>query len=282
MKKVVIMTDSSAGFSILEQKKYNVVVIPLMISINSNKSFKDNDEINDTELFNFVVTKRATVKTSQALLGDLEALWDDLLLQYEIIVFLPLAKEISGQYHTALMLCKEEKYCGRIILLDTKNTSFILKTMVLATREYLNNDGDLNKIQEDIINPIQQTSDAYIIPGNLQFLAIGGRIPKSIANIANLLKVKPILQCKDKITKVGVTRTLSRALKNVVMILQNNHSDRKIKKLYVLLSWCDDKTINLIKKVALKYQINNIEFLEMANILKVHLGNNTITLITVP
>lgn len=232
MKKVVIMTDSSAGFSILEQKKYNVVVIPLMISINSNKSFKDNDEINDTELFNFVVTKRATVKTSQALLGDLEALWDDLLLQYEIIVFLPLAKEISGQYHTALMLCKEEKYCGRIILLDTKNTSFILKTMVLATREYLNNDGDLNKIQEDIINPIQQTSDAYIIPGNLQFLAIGGRIPKSIANIANLLKVKPILQCKDKITKVGVTRTLTRALKNVVMILQNNHSDRKIKKLF--------------------------------------------------
>ncbi|WP_342224032.1 hypothetical protein [Spiroplasma endosymbiont of Asaphidion curtum] len=66
------------------------------------------------------------------------------------------------------------------------------------------------------------------------------------------------------------------------MILQNNHSDRKIKKLYVLLSWCDDKTINLIKKVALKYQINNIEFLEMANILKVHLGNNAITLITVP
>ncbi len=93
-----------------------------MISINSNKSFKDNEEISDTQLFNFVVTKRATVKTSQALLGDLEAMWDDLLLQYEIIVFLPLAKEISGQYNTALMLCKEEKYCGRIILLDTKNT----------------------------------------------------------------------------------------------------------------------------------------------------------------
>ncbi|WP_342224028.1 DegV family protein [Spiroplasma endosymbiont of Asaphidion curtum] len=54
MKKIVIMTDSSAGFSTLEQKKYNVVVIPLMISINSNKSFKDNDEINDTKLFNFV------------------------------------------------------------------------------------------------------------------------------------------------------------------------------------------------------------------------------------
>ncbi|WP_342224030.1 hypothetical protein [Spiroplasma endosymbiont of Asaphidion curtum] len=59
--------------------------------------------------------------------------------------------------------------------------------MILATKEYLNNAGDLNKIQEDIINPIQQTSDAYIIPGNLQFLAIRGTIPKSIAYIANLL-----------------------------------------------------------------------------------------------
>jgi len=57
------------------------------------------------------------------------------------------------------------------------------------------------------LKKISENYQAFILPNDITYLARGGRVSKSAAGLAKMLKIKPILTFDGTIDKFDTTRT---------------------------------------------------------------------------
>ena len=82
------------------------------------------------------MTERQAVSTSQPSPGDVTALWDKVLAEYEELVYIPMSSGLSASCATAQMLA--EDYEGRVFVVDNHRISISQKSSVwdaVALRE---------------------------------------------------------------------------------------------------------------------------------------------------
>ncbi len=58
------------------------------------------------------------ISTSQPSPEDVMNLWDEVLEEYDNILYMPLSSGLSGSYSTAAMLAQEEKYKDKVYVVD--------------------------------------------------------------------------------------------------------------------------------------------------------------------
>ena len=74
------------------------------------------------------MTERQAVSTSQPSPGDVTALWDKVLAEYEELVYIPMSSGLSASCATAQMLA--EDYEGRVFVVDNHRISISQKSSV--------------------------------------------------------------------------------------------------------------------------------------------------------
>ena len=89
MGKVVILTDSSSGIRQVEAQQLGISVLPMPFFINGETLFEDINLTQDT--FYEHLTDGAEISTSMPAVGDLTDSWDELLKEYDEIVYIPLS-----------------------------------------------------------------------------------------------------------------------------------------------------------------------------------------------
>lgn len=72
------------------------------------------------------MTERQAVSTSQPSPGDVTALWDKVLAEYEELVYIPMSSGLSASCATAQMLA--EDYEGRVFVVDNHRISISQKS----------------------------------------------------------------------------------------------------------------------------------------------------------
>ena len=110
MSKVAIVTDSNSGIRQEEGKKLGIYVLPMPFTING-ETFYEDINLTHSEFFDKLMSG-AEVFTSQPLVGDVSKLWDDVLKEYDEIVYIPMSSGLSGSCQTAIMLANE--YDGKV------------------------------------------------------------------------------------------------------------------------------------------------------------------------
>lgn len=206
MKKIAIMTDSSADISNEESVRNNLFVMRLPLVIDG-KEYIEEDSISLLD-FTTMMYAGAVAKTSQAVLGKLIEMWTDILKEYDEIVYIPISSNLSGSYSSAA-LCSES-FDGRVIVVDAKFVCYPLQWLCLEAQKMVEKGYTGQQIKEKI--ETETNMWAVLIPEKLEYLQRGGRISKAAAALGNLLKIAPILKVEDGgIDTYDKVRTLKRA-----------------------------------------------------------------------
>ncbi|WP_041138991.1 DegV family protein [Beduini massiliensis] len=209
MKKIAIVTDSNSSISQKEGKELGISIIPMPFTINGKEYFEDINLSSD-EFFELLESGNK-VFTSQPSAGNITALWDELLEEYDEILHMPMSSGLSGSCQTAMLLAEE--YKGKVFVVNNQRISITLKHDVLEALKLIDQGKDAQYIK-DILEVNKFNSTIYITVPTLEYLKRGGRLTPLAAALGGLLKLKPILTIQgEKLDAFEKTRTMAKAHK---------------------------------------------------------------------
>ncbi len=213
MSKVAILTDSNSGITQEEAKKNGIYVIPTPVYINDEVFYEGVDLT--TETFFVRQAEGADIKTSMPVMGDVIDKWDELLEEYDEVVYIPLSSGLSGSYNAAQMLA-EDDYEGKVEVVNNQRISVTMKISVYEAKKMADQGKAAAEIRE-ILERTRFESTIYIMVDTLEFLKKGGRITPAVAAIGSLLKIKPVLQIRgEKLDSFAKARTVKQG-KQIMM-----------------------------------------------------------------
>ena len=213
MSKIGVLTDSNSGITQDEGKKLGIRVIPMPFFINGEEYLED---INLTqEGFYEKLLSGASVSTSQPSIGYVNSIWDEMLTEYDSIIYIPMSSGLSKSCESALNSAKAS-YEGKVYVIDNQRISVTQRQSVLDTIEMINKGLDVETIVSKLMEN-KMHSDIFIMVDTLKYLKQGGRITPTAAALGGLLKIKPVLLIKGE--KLDSFKMRNRTLENAKEIM---------------------------------------------------------------
>ena len=203
MGKVAILTDSNSGITQAQSKELGVKVIPMPFFIDGEQYFED---INLTqEEFYEKLKQDADISTSQPSIGEMQDAFDELLKEYDELVYIPMSSGLSGTCQTATMVADD--YDGKVQVVNNQRISVTMRQSVLDAKELAKRGKSAAEIKE-ILEKHKMESSIYITLDTLKYLKKGGRITPAAAALGTILRLKPVLQIQgEKLDAYSKART---------------------------------------------------------------------------
>lgn len=249
--KIAIVADSNSGYTPKEAEKAGVYFIPMPFYIGENEYF-EHVNLTSEQLFEFL-DQDAFVTTSQPSPITMMSLWDQLIMEYDEIIYLPMSSGLSGTCQTAAMLAQE--YGGRVFVVDNQRISVPLKHSIQDALLM----ADMGKSAKSIKEYLERTkfdSVVYITVDTLQYLKKGGRITPAAAALGTLLKIKPVLQIRgEKLDSYAKARTMHQANKIMIEALRNDIDelfDGNLSEVHLDIAYTGEDTAALEMKTLLE------------------------------
>lgn len=203
--KIAVVTDSNSGITPQDAKALGVYVVPMPFMIDGKEYFEDITL--SQEEFYEKLESGADVLTSQPNPDSLCKFWENVLKDYDQLVYIPMSSGLSGSLQTAKML--SEDYSGKVFPINNQRISVTQRSSVMDALDLIKKGYGC----EDIVRILEEdkfNSSIYIMIGTLEYLKKGGRLTPAVAAIGNILKIKPILQIQgEKLDTFAVSRTIN-------------------------------------------------------------------------
>lgn len=239
LNKLAIVTDSNSGITQQEGKEMGISVIPMPFSIDG-KQYLEDINLSQEEFYQ-KLGEDADISTSQPSPGNVMALWDSLLKEYDEIVHIPMSSGLSNSVQTALVLAQE--YDGRVQVVDNQRISVTQKSAIFDAIHLLDAGKTAAEIRE-ILEAEKLEASIYITVDTLKYLKKGGRVTPAGAALGAVLNIKPVLQIQgeklDAYAKVRGWKAAKRTmLKAIAHDLDTRFADVK-DELYLGMAYTGD------------------------------------------
>ena len=222
MSKVIVMTDSNSGITQAEAKELGVVVLPMPFYFDEVMFYEDVDLTQ--EQFYEKLQGDCEIKTSMPLVGEVTDIWDELLKEYDEIVYIPMSSGLSSSCETAYMLSQD--YDGKVQVVNNQRISVTQRQSVMDAKQLVEAGKSAEEIK-DILEAEKFESSIYIMVDTLEYLKKGGRITPAAAALGTLLKLKPVLQIQgEKLDAFAKARTVKQAKQIMIESIKNDFEKR--------------------------------------------------------
>ena len=241
MSRIAIMTDSNSGITQDESKELGVYVLPMPFYIDGKMYYEDIDL--SQEQFYEKLKQDCEIKTSMPLVGDVTDRWEELLKEYDEIVYIPMSSGLSSSCETAYMLSQD--YDGRVQVVNNQRISVTQRQSVMDAKQ-LSEQGKSAAEIKQILEDVKSESSIYIMLDTLYYLKKGGRITPAAAALGTLLKLKPVLQIQgDKLDAFAKARTAKQGKNIMIETMKKDFEERfespDGKKMHLEIAYSDDK-----------------------------------------
>lgn len=196
LESIRIITDSHSGITQQQAKEMGIDVLPMPFFINE-ECYEEEITLS-RELFFEKMEAGAKVSTSQPSLPDVMALWDKALESYDTVIYMPISSGLSGSCATATALASDEKYEGKVFVVDNGRIATPLIRAIMDAKELIEEGYSAREIK-DILEAAKNDMIIYLSVENLEYLKRGGRISAATAAIGTLLNIKPVLRFNTKL-----------------------------------------------------------------------------------
>ncbi|WP_287386522.1 DegV family protein [Lachnospira sp.] len=222
MSKVAIVTDSNSGITQKESKELGIRVIPMPFFIDG-KEYLEDITLTQEEFY-VKLEGDADISTSQPSVGELQDTFDEVLKDYDELVFIPMSSGLSGTCQTATMLA--EDYDGKVCVVNNQRISVTMRQSAIDALELAKKGYSAKEIKE-ILEKHKFDSSIYITLETLKYLKKGGRITPAAAAIGTVLNLKPVLQIQgEKLDAYTKTRGKEAAKKKMIEAMKNDFENR--------------------------------------------------------
>ena len=195
MSKTAVATDTNSGMTQKEAEQFGIFLLPMSFTVNG-KEYKEGIELTQEDFYKIIADSKTTVSTTQPSPGELTEFWDNILKEYDEIVYIPMSSGLSSSCRTAKSLAQTD-YEGKVFVADNHRISITQYQSVIDAKAMAENgiggDEICRKLEED-----GAESSIYIMVNKLTYLKRGGRVTAAGALIANVMNLKPVLQIQGE------------------------------------------------------------------------------------
>ncbi|MBC1584882.1 DegV family protein [Listeria seeligeri] len=194
MRKIKIITDSTAGLTQEEAAKWNIDILYLTVEIDG-KVYNPKTDITPEGFMDRMAETKELPKSSQPAIGSFVEAYEKYTAEGYEILSIHLTEKLSGTVNAARQAADMVE--GNITVVDSDYTARGQAFQVLAAAEMAQN-GDFSV--EEIhakINDIRDKTKLYIVVVTLDNLIKGGRVGRMQGFLGSLLNIKLIAKLTD-------------------------------------------------------------------------------------
>ena len=197
---IAIVTDS--GADIPKEYENDIQVVPVRYSFG-NQQHIDKVTQTTTDFYRQMASDPNHPKTSQPTPGDFKKIYNFISSHYNSIISIHLSKKLSGTYQSGINASKIIKV-DNIKVIDSYSASVGLGLLAIYAVDLKQDGNTFNQIISKV-RLQREKIQVFLALEDLTYAVRGGRVPKKIKTIANILRVRPILGTKKgKLTAMGV------------------------------------------------------------------------------
>ena len=276
MKKIRIVTDSTADLPVDAIKHLGIYVIPLKV-IFGTQVYRDGVDIQTKQFYEKLSLGELSMSSPPAPVEFLE-IYEKSIAENESIISIHISSQLSATLHAARTAKAISGY-DDITVIDSYSASCGLGLMVIAAARAARE----GQSKEEIINLVKTIRDnlkIFFMVDTLEYLIRGGRIGKLEGFVGSLLNIKPILTIKDGVilpfTKI---RGKLRAMDKLVELLIEGNDKSNGPLQCSLIHGNDRASLSILEqKINQKIDNDNIISSEFGPVIGTHVGPNVVGL----
>lgn len=280
MEKVKIIADSGCNIDLDMAKGYDISILPFNINFK-DKSYTDLYELSREDFFIKYKESKERVTTSMPSPGKfLKLLEEEYQKGYRNFIVFSITKKFSGIYQMMDMMKEEfveENPDARIKVIDTNTATIAAIYPVIKAAIYAKDGMGLDEIYKKSLDNLKYCNVAGVVK-NLDALVRGGRLPKTIAKLANLISFSPVLCIEDgEIKLIKKVTGKKKSYKELIKYLKK--LCKKYKDYQIIIGGADSSDEIEILKEGLSSEIENaldFKIIDVTAVIGSHLGDGVI------
>ena len=265
---VQVITDSTSDIPQQIADKLEIFVVPIFVSFGE-KSYRDGVDIRSETLYKMLESSPDYPSTSQPNPENFTAVYTRFCDNVDGIVSIHISSKISGTYSSANTARKTLESRCPIEVIDSKFNSAGLGLVVMAAARLAQSGAGPSEVADEAYNAISQVR-MYGMFETMKYLALSGRVSKTIATASRILNVMPLLTFRDgEIIRAGLVRTINNGMERINNYVRNNIP---VSELIIVHSAVYDRANELKRKLTELVPEENISIAELGAGLGVHGG----------
>jgi DegV family protein with EDD domain len=276
MPKIQVITDSDSSISLATAAQYGITLVPITVQFGE-ETFTTNVDINDKILFEKIDRIGKLPTTAAPCPASFTAAFSKAFEDgSDEILCICVSSRASSTYESALLAAREfpDK---KIRVVDSLYMTMGQGFLAIAAAEAIAQGADLESaavLAESMIPHLY----TYASFATLKYLAMSGRVGKTVANMAGVLDIRPLLTMKDgTLQMLEKVRTRKVAMNRLVNLIVTSNGKKQIKRaaIYHVNNPEDARELetHLREKLTLP---DNFSIVEFTPGLSVHAGSGMI------
>ena len=197
---VRIITDS--GIDLPGEVDPRVTVVPLGITFGTT-TYADGVDLTNDRFYELLIESDELPKTSQATPFAYQQIFEDVRAAGDEAVVITLSSKLSGTYQSAVTAAADYP---EVRVVDGKNVTIGQSLLVLYALRLLDEGRSAARIADELTAAADRVCLLALLD-TLEYLKRGGRIPKSVGTIGELLSIKPVVGVEDgEVVMLGKAR----------------------------------------------------------------------------
>jgi len=273
--KSLITTDSTCDLTSELYKKYNIKVLPLMVTLG-DKTYQDGVDIKPDDIYAHFDKTGELPKTGARSPEDFHDFFKKYTDEGYEIVHIGIGSDLSSSFNNATIASKDLK---GVYIVDSKNLSSAIGLLCMYASE-LASSGKFTaeEIAKKVEERVPNTQASFIVE-KLKFLYKGGRCSMLAMLGANLLRIKPGIQVKDG--KLGVGKKYMGAylscMQKYIEDTLKTYNNPDNTRIMITYSTATPEMIDLAKKTVEKLgHFKEILPTQAGSVINSHCGQNTL------
>jgi DegV family protein with EDD domain len=246
-KQIGILIDSSCTYDEKFLKENSVEIIPLTFSDSQNQVYDDNNNSIDREKLLERLDQKEIFKTAATPIGKLLHKVEEMLNEYEQVIFLPISVGLSSQYAQSLIV--QQELIGQFFPIRSTSGASGNEFALYKIVELVKAKKDVKEIVATVEN-LYKNIATYFSCEDLSGMSSGGRVTKAIMKVINLFKLKPIIQLDNKNQYGGVGKNYQTITKKIINSINDDFHNQltpdKIKHVAIYYSGYPEEKKNAI------------------------------------
>jgi len=273
MRKIALVTDSTADLTDDIKKEYNIHVVPLKVRFKDQEYF--DYQLSSEEFYRKLESEDQLPVTSQPSPEDFTNLYRQLLQEYEEIISIHISSGLSGTINAANIA--KESLKGSIHIIDSKTISLGIGLMVMEAARNISEGLSALQIVERLTS-VRKNIETLFTLNTLEYLQKGGRIGRVQGIVGSLLNIKPVIRVGDD----GIyhtykkARSQEKALNSIVEAFKELAQGRKYAQLAVAHGAAYQAGMYLKEALENALQIKTSIFTQVGPVIGAHTGPGTV------
>lgn len=279
-----IITDSAADLTADDITTNDLSVVPLYIQLPEGE--RRSEELTPDDFYNRLEAMRPDVPTTNMPSPeDFAALYRANAAAGEETLSIHISSGLSGTVQAARVgasLANGDG--GRVHVVDSLTLSGGLRFQALAAARALHNGRPIDDVLA-LLERIRAATQVIFTLDTLEYLARGGRIGRVQALAGSVLNIKPLINVSHadgKYNTVGRSRTIGRALADIVTQLQGQFEQQGPLWVSIMHGRFEEPANRLGEMIAAALPVARLEVLRISPVLGVHTGPGVVGAAVVP